>query len=261
MRTRKLFVIPLALLACSASPVAFSAGSAGWQYEVTPYLFGAGLDGKVGVRGVTSDVDASFNDIWNNLDQAFMGLITAKKGPWTYSLDAIYVKLSDEGAKSVTGPFGRVDIDGALKASSKVYIYQGSIAYRVLDDTTAVDLLGGLRYTKLDADASVEITTTPGIVFPGGSRSASGSDSWTDAVVGVRALHPLNTQWSLLGYGDIGGGGSDLTYQFMLGANWEFAKDFTAKVGYRQLYWDYKNDGTEWDMTMAGPYLGLGIRF
>jgi hypothetical protein len=261
MHTNKLFAIPLVLLGCGASQMASSAQNDGWQYEVTPYLFAAGMDGEIGIRGVTSDVDASFSDIADNLDQGLMALFTASKGPWSYGLEGVYMKLSDEGSKSVTGPFGDVEVDGALKLNSKMYIYQGSVAYRVLDEITVVDLVGAARYTKLETDASVAITTTPGIVFPGGARSASGSESWTDVVVGVNALHPLNKQWSLMGYADVGGGGSDLTYQFILGANWEFARDFNARLGYRQLYWDYKNEGAIWDITASGPYLGLGIRF
>ena len=98
-------------------------------------------------------------------------------------------------------------------------------------------------------------------MFLGGDRSASGSQGWTDAVVGVRALYPLNPQWSLLGYADIGGDGANLTYQFILGANWEFANNLSAKAGYCQLYWDYEKNGMTWDITASGPYLGLGIRF
>jgi hypothetical protein len=171
MHTNKLFAIPLVLLGCGGSQIAFSAPSDAWQYEVAPYLFAAGMDGKIGIRGVTSEVDASFSDIADNLNQGFMGLFTASKGPWTYGLEGVYMKLSDEGSESVTGPFGDVEVAGALKVSSKMYIYQGSVAYRVLDETTAVDLVGAARYTMLETDASVAITTTPGIVFPGVPRA------------------------------------------------------------------------------------------
>lgn len=34
-----------------------------------------------------------------------------------------------------------------------------------------------------------------------------------------------------------------------------------AKPGYWNLYWDYEEDGSVWDMTAAGPYLGLDIQF
>jgi opacity protein-like surface antigen len=59
----------------------------------------------------------------------------------------------------------------------------------------------------------------------------------------------------------VGAGGSDLTYQVIAGANWEFSEGYTAKVGYRILSWDYENNGTVWDMTASGMYMGLGIRF
>jgi opacity protein-like surface antigen len=50
---------------------------------------------------------------------------------------------------------------------------------------------------------------------------------------------------SLVGYADIGGfgAGSDLTYQLLVGVNWQFAKSATAKAGYRYLYQDYEHDG------------------
>lgn len=261
MRTNTSIFIPLLLMGIGASSVASSAESDGWQFEATPYLFAAAMDGKIGVRGVTSAVDASFGDIADNLDQGFMGLFTARKGRWSYDLEGVYMKLADEGSKSVNGPFGEVIVDGALEVTSRMTIYQGSVSYRVLDEITAVDLVGALRYLKLETDANVAITTTPAIVFPGGANSASGSDSWTDVVVGVRALRALNEQWSLMGYGDVGGGGSDLTYQIMFGANWAFAGNFAVKAGYRLLDWDYEDGGTTWDITASGPYLGLGIQF
>ena len=64
-----------------------------------------------------------------------------------------------------------------------------------------------------------------------------------------------------MGYFDIGAGGSDLTYQFVGGVNWELNDTFAAKAGYRYMYWDYEDDGTVWDIAASGPYVGLGICF
>ncbi|MCO6412224.1 MAG: hypothetical protein J5I92_05720 [Thiogranum sp.] len=232
-----------------------------WQYEITPYFLAAGLDGEVGVRGVTADIDVPFSDVWDSLDAGFMGLFTAHKGPWFFGLEAVYFRLEDEGAKTVTGPFGQVSVTGALDVTTSMSIYQGSVGYRLLDNRPTLDLIGALRYTKLEVDADVRITTVPAVVFPGGSSSEDGSDNWTDAVIGLHALLPVAKNWSLLGYADIGAGGSDLTYQFIAGANWEFSDGFKAKAGYRYMYWDYENDGVVWDIAASGPYLGLGISF
>lgn len=257
---RKAAVLSLACLGLALSLPGIAAETDRWEFEVTPYLLGAGMDGTTGTRGVTTDVDSSFSDILDNLDAGFMGLFTAQKGPWSFGVEAIYMKLESDGSKSVTGPLGRVTVKGALDVTSTMYVGQASVGYRVLDDRTKLDLVGALRYTKLEVDLDVAIDTAD-IVFPGGARSASGSDSWVDGVVGVRVLHPVSETVSLLGYADVGAGGSDLTYQFIGGLNWEFRKDFVAKVGYRYMYWDYESGGNVWDMSASGPYLGLGIRF
>ncbi len=261
MQHAKMAALSLAVLGLGSGQIGHAVESDAWQYEVTPYALAAGLEGTAGVRGVTSDVDMSISDVLDDFEAGFMGLFAARKGPWMYSLEGVYFKLADQAAKSVTGPFGHVTVNGALDVTTKMYIYQGTVGYRILDDVTTVDVIGALRYTKLDAELDVRITTTPGIVFPGGARSASGSKSWTDGVVGAIVQHPVSNHVALVGYADVGGGGSDLTYQVIAGANWEFNKGYTAKFGYRLLDWDYEEDGTIWDMTASGPYLGLGIRF
>jgi len=255
-------VTAIALSCCLARiGDATAADGDGWQYELTPYFLAAGLNGKAGIRGVTTDVDMSFGDIWNDLDAGLMGLFTARKGRWSYGLEGVYFKLESNESKSVKGPSGTVNVNGAIDLTSSMRIYQGTVGYQLLDGPTQLDLVGALRYTQLDAKAKVEITTTPGIVFPGGSTKGSGNESWTDAVVGLRVQHPVSDHIALLGYADVGGGGSDLTYQLIAGANWAFKDRYTAKVGYRYMSWDYDHNGTRWDMAASGPYLGLGIAF
>lgn len=261
MKKRELGIITLSCLGMAASQPGFGADNGGWQYEATPYLFAAALDGTVGVRDFTTEVDASFSDIFDKLEGGFMGLFTATKGPWTFGLEGVYMRLESDPSRTVTGPGGVVSANGQLDVTNKLYVVQGSAGYRVLDDRTQVDLLGGLRWTKLDSDLSVTVQFTPGIVFPGGSASVSGSENWTDVVVGAQLTHPLSETVALFGYADVGAGGSDLTYQLVGGVNWQFARNFSAKAGYRYLYWDYEDDGTVWDMAASGVYVGLGIRF
>jgi opacity protein-like surface antigen len=249
--------------------IVFGAGSAqsaadaepGWNFEVTPYFLAAGLEGTAVARGIQADIDASFSDIWDNFDSGFMGLFLAQRGPWTLGFEGIYFKVANEASKTVTGPLGQVSVRGAVEASASVTVLQPSVMYRVLDDRTQVDLVGALRYTNLDLDLDVKIATDPPIVFPGGSLSFSGSENWIDLVVGLRVIQPIADHWSLLGYADVGGGGADLTYQFVAGVNWAIDDRFTAKAGYRYLYWDYEDGGTVWDISASGPYIGLGIAF
>lgn len=230
-----------------------------WRFEATPYLFASGMKGTVGARGVTTDVDESFSDILENLDIAFLGLLEARKGPWTLGLDAQYIELSMDAMRSWQGPLGNGNT-ATLDASFKQQIYQPFVGYRVLDSATKVDLIAGARYTSLAPDVKLTLNTGASLL-PDGSRSVSTSKHWWDAVVGVRFTTPIADKWAFAGYADIGAGGADLTYQAAAGINWQFAKDYSAKVGYRYLAQDYEKDGFLWDVKMSGPYLGLGIVF
>jgi hypothetical protein len=247
------------LTATACSPALAEEG--GWTFEVTPYLFGAAMKGKAGTSGVTAEVDMSFGDILDTLDAGFMAYLTARKGPWVLGLDTTYMKLSDEGSKSVSGPFGRVGVKGALDVTNDLYVTQASGGYRIIDDRTKLDVIAGLRYTKLKVEADVTIATTPGIVFSGGTRSASETRDWTDAVVGFHLRQPLSQTWAIDAYADVGGSSGSNTYQVMVGANWEFSPGYSAKLGYREISWDYEKDNFVWDMKARGLYLGVGIAF
>jgi hypothetical protein len=74
---------------------------------------------------------------------------------------------------------------------------------------------------------------------------------------------PLAERWSFVGYADVGGFGvgSDVTYQTIVGVNWQLSKTFATKFGYRYMYQDYAKDNFVWDMAAHGFYLGLGIGF
>lgn len=248
------------LCATSFSQASASKKTDQWQYEITPYLLTAGIEGTAGVRGFNTDLDASFSDIIDNLDMGFMGLFVARKGPWSFGLDGVYIDLDNESTTPVKGPAGFRSGNGKLDVSSTMYIAQGTVGYRLVDGKTMLDGFGALRYTKLDLDMDVAIQFDEPKPFDG-ADSADGSENWLDAVIGLHVLHSVSDKVALLGYLDIGGGGSDLTYQLMAGVNWEFSKGYTAKLGYRHLYWDYEDGGFVWDMTAKGPYLGLGIRF
>lgn len=231
-----------------------------WQFELTPYLFASGLYGTTGARGVSADIEMGFDDILDQLEAGLMGTAELRRGRWGVAFDALYFKLGDQGARSWQGPLGIGSLTGDLDVTTTMQMYQLSAAYRV-GERVPVDLIGAARYTTIDTDLNLVVTT--GGLLPGGTRSLSAGESWWDPVVGVRALVPLGERWSVLLYGDVGGFGvgSDLTYQAIAGVNWQFSKHFSVKVGYRYLYQDFAKDGFVWDMAAHGPYLGMGIRF
>ncbi|MCB1797456.1 MAG: hypothetical protein KDI67_01115 [Gammaproteobacteria bacterium] len=95
------------------------------QCEVTPHLLAAGLDGAAGICGVEAELDMPFNDILENRDAGFMGLTTARKGPWAFEVEVADFALDGEGAKSIAGPIESVSVDGALEPPSERTVYRG----------------------------------------------------------------------------------------------------------------------------------------
>jgi len=259
---RNVVVLTTLVAGLAATPArSAESGTDAWQFEVTPYVFGAGLRGTTGVGPVTADIDSSFGDIMKHFDSGLMAAAEARKGLWTFAFDGVYFRLKDQGTRSWQGPGGIGSATGELDATVTQGVYQLAVAYRTLDAVTKVDVFGAGRYTRLGTD--LNLVTTTGPLLPGGTRSVSGSANWLDPVIGARVLIPFAEHWTFMGYADVGGFGvgSKITYQGIAGANWEFAKSFTAKFGYRYMYQKYDKNNFLWDMAAHGAYVGLGIAF
>jgi opacity protein-like surface antigen len=255
------YLIVCSAIATAAAQAAPAEPGETWTYEATPYLHAAGLHGTIGAGRFTAPVDVSSSDVLSHLDIGFQGVLVARKGQLSLGVDAEYIRLSDDASRSVTGPLGRATVLGNLDATAAVSILQGSAGWRILDGQTQVNVNGGLRVTRLHLDLDLDGTLSVGDEAFGRGRSIDGSKTWVDGVVGGSFLHRFSDQLTLLGYADLGGGGSRLTWQLLAGVNWQLNKDYQLRFGYRELSWDYSDGGITWDVKMRGPYVGLGIRF
>ena len=247
------FVVLAAALAAAPSVEAAEATvkeSKGWEFDIVPYVWGAGIGGSVGIGQLPAQgVQASFSDIWNNLDIAGMAAFEAHKGNWGVLVDAVYVDLS----KSMPTPDEVVY--GSADVSMNQQLYSGLITYRIHDgDKVTVDMGWGTRYYRLDS--SLELT---GGVAAG--RKVSGTEDWWDWLAGVRVVGHPSKRWSLMGYADLGGGGSDLTWEGIVSADFAFNKTVSLAFGYRYLDVYYEKNSFLYDVSMQGPFLGLGFHW
>jgi len=252
-----------ALLAASASLNAQNTAEPAerWQYELTPYFWAAGMKGDVQSENLPkTSVDIGFSEIWEDLDFGAMGTFEARKGRWGMLFDAIYMKVSTSATASRTGP-GPIGATLTATADFKQEqtLLTAGATYRISDGPTPTDIVGGARYFKIDASASINAS----LFGLSGTVARSGDKSWVDPFIGARVQHSLNDRWTVVGYADVGGFGvgSKLSWQAIAGINYDFTKTVSGKFGYRYISVDYDKSGFLYDMDTYGLYAGVGFRF
>jgi hypothetical protein len=223
---------------------------AGWSFQVTPYLWGAGLEGDIGTRSAlpTAEVDASFRDILENTDIGLMLVGEARYRRWGAFADLAYLSVSADG--DTPGP-----LFGDAEAEADTLVATLGAAYRVVDRAEGwLDLVAGGRLWSVDTDVTFETGLLP-------KRKTGVSESWADPVVGLRGQIDLGSGFAATAYADIGGGASDLTWQVLGTLDYRFSDRVEARIGYRHLSVDYSDGGFVWDVEMSGPIIGLSVRF
>jgi hypothetical protein len=238
-----LLIVPEA----DAQPATPAPPSEGWRFQLIPYLWGSDFKGRIGIGDRSAGVDASFSDILSELNFAFMGNFQANRDRFVTATDLIYLNLSDE--RATPGPlFSSVD------AIQRSFILAPVAGYRIAGSENAfVDVLGGIRFWRVNGELKFASGLLPDV-------NVEGNRKWVDGIFGLRGRTHLSPAWFINGYADIGGGGSNLTYQFLgtMGAN--IGQRYAIVFGYRHLKVNYNKDQFLFDNAMGGPIVGFAIK-
>ncbi len=223
----------------------------GWTFSASAYGWLAGLEGDVGIGGRVANVDASIGDILSNFDIGVMGLAEARYKRFGVFTDINYVQLS----ASQDAPLGLL----ASSADAKVKNLMWTLAaeYRLLEQPDAsVDAFAGFRLFSVRNELDFN---PPGLI---GGTGRSETETWADPILGLKGRVSLTPRFYLTGWGLVGGGASsDIVWDVMGGAGYQFTKSFSATLGYRAAGVDYENNGFVYDTVQHGPILGATFRF
>jgi hypothetical protein len=224
--------------------------SKAWQFDIVPYVWGAGIGGDVAIGTLPAQgVEVTFSDIWDNLNIAGMLAFEARKDNWGVLIDAIYVDVSDTVPTPDEALYGQADV------SMSQQLYTALVTYRIHDgDKVTVDLGWGPRYVRIDTDLELTSGALQG-------RKARHDEDWWDWLAGVRVVGHPSKRWSLMGYADLGGGGVEMTWEAIAAADFAFNKTVSLAFGYRYLNTDYDQNSFVFDGAMQGPFLGVGFHF
>jgi hypothetical protein len=173
---------------------------AGWSLQLTPYIWGAGLKGDVATRSnlPTAEIDASFGDILENTDIAFMLVGEARYGRWGVVADLAYLAIGADGTTPGL-------LFSGVEAEADTFIGTLGLTYRLIDRADRwLDLVAGGRVWSIDNDVTFKAGRLP-------ERKSGVSESWIDPVVGLRGSIDLDSGFVAAAYADVGSGASDLT--------------------------------------------------
>ena len=221
-----------------------------WHITIAPYMLGAAMNGTTAIAGQEATIDLSASDIFENLQFGAMGLVVARKGNWGVGGDALWMSLGANG----TAP-------GPLAVPAGVDMSQGAFAFYGLRRLgAAADAFFGARVNYLSGNVRVDGLQAV--------RSADGSKTWVDPIVGLQFRTPQNGgRWHAQVYTEIGGfgAGSTFTWQVFPTIGVNLSEQASIEVGYRWLDIDYETgDGAtlfKYDVLTQGPVLGFAFRF
>ena len=250
MNIRALIVFVVAssmLYASESSAQSASPSPASWEFEFVPYLWGSGIKGEVGIGNRTADVDASFSNVLSHLHLALMGLTEVRRDRLVALTDLVYTDL--RGHDATPGP-----LFSSVTPEQKLFFLTSEGGVRLTDtEGGALDVVGGIRFWRLRSELQFGAGVLPGV-------DMQASRNWVDGIVGVRAKKAITSSWWASGYGDVGAGGSDLTYQLAGTGGWDIDTRYGLLFGYRYLHVDYNSDGVLFDSAIKGPWFGFNIK-
>lgn len=170
-----------------------------WHFDITPYLWAAGLSGTVGALGREASVHVSPSDLISRFEGGLLLNVEARKNRLVLPLDLLWMKLEAHQAL----PFDD-GLTGVRVGVSEV-ILTPKIGYRIVDqEKIKVDALVGFRYWYMRESLYFQ---------PQRFNGFSTSQSWADGVAGAKITADLSKKLAVIIAGDAGGGGPSLDYQ------------------------------------------------
>ncbi|MCP5306575.1 MAG: hypothetical protein H6953_14115 [Chromatiaceae bacterium] len=217
-----------------------------WQFEITPYIWGATISGDLATGGDTPvsapDVgDGSFFAL-ENLQAAYFLAFEAGRDRWRVLVDTLHLDYADDVR------------DGRLleiSAELEGYMFEGAAAYR-LESHPDWELLGGARYFSI----RTSLDSNPG-------PESSVRKDWADPFLGVRYTHRFSDHWRVRARADVGGFGvnADSMANLAIEADYSLTDSLKLRAGYRYLTADFERDGFIFDVAFTGPAVGLSFQF
>lgn len=182
----------------AALVASFASAQEGWDWRVTPYLWGLGIDGDIALGPVSRPVDVEFSDVVNVLSGAALLHVEAQNGEHVLFGDLNWLQVEPEDEIATIGGVAEAEMDSTI------------IELGYARDSDGIGFEAGLRYWDLDIE-----------IDPALAAGIMRGDTWVDGFGGFRHTRDLGSSWTMRTRANLGAGGSD----FSLGLEIDFARE------------------------------------
>jgi hypothetical protein len=263
-----------------ADALAQATPTPGLSVNVTPYLWLPMIGGTLNYRlpgGTAGSTSVGLNpsDYLGGLNFASMGTAEVRYDRFSVLTDVMYVNLSSssshlKGGNLAALPSNPVTTSADLDVSTRVGtgIWTAGGGYTLLQGEWGhVDALAGFRLLFVDAktnhNGSLTFTGPQGgsaTVFGSSGSLSLSRDVW-NGIAGLRGRIQIpQSRFFIPFYGDVGGGGSDLTYQVSGGIGYQ-AGWADLSLGWRYLAFNQSSANAVKSLSLNGPYLAATFKF
>ena len=256
----RLVLVAVALLAASLPSWAQSRGGpavamdGAWHFTIAPYAWFSGISGDISVANLAEiPVEATFSDMIEDVDVGLQLHFEGRKDRLGFGVDVFYVDLGVP-VEADAPPLA----EASLEADMRQLLAEGLFFYRAVtggrgDTPGYLDLIAGARYT--DSRSRLTATSQAGAEYDGEFQDLG----WVDAVLGVRGAAPLGSRFMLLGWGDLAGLGSELTWNLEGDVAYLASEHWVVGLGWRHMDIDYDEgeglDRQVFEIAYDGPRL------
>lgn len=246
------------IVTCAATMVlasgiaAHAAETEGWSFELTPYVWYAGLEGDITVDGQKADFEKDASDLFDAAEAGISVRFKAEYNRIVLGGLIDYFSLSTDELDVEDRPAGgRLD--------TEMLMSEVMVGYRVDGFSEGQNFIIGVGVRNLSIENDGELAE--------GGTFANERDV-TDAMLYVLPNLPVFPShidgltfnpWLGIGAGD-----SDLAYELFPQFQYHATEHLALRFGYRTVGWKFKddnNDDNELNISLSGLILGVGVTF
>jgi len=216
-----------------------------WEFDVTPYVWFAGISADITFLDRTVPVEASFKDVLSNLKFGVLLHAEAKKDKWFIMSDLVYMKLREDGRIEI------LDVDTELEIKQLITELAGGYNLINSQNWLFIDGFAGWRYfgitNKLDIAGQNVLDKTINV---------------NDPFIGLR-FRAVSEKWVNSFRFDVGGFGigSEVSWKANLLIGYRFSELFSLYLGAQGYGVDFEQDNFQLDVVTGGFITGFNFHF